>query len=245
MAEFAYIARDGSGQRVTGTITAGNRREAVAAISGRSLFPIEVTGAGVEASGKKIGRIPAQILAVTFGQMADLLRSGVPLLRAIDVLRNQSNRPAMKEVLSEIHHEVEQGVSLSEAMGKYPRTFNEMSVSMVRAGSEGGFLEEALARIAEFTETQDDLRKRTMGAIAYPAFLAVIGAGVVTALMIFFVPTFETLFADMRQQGELPLMTDIVLGISHVVQSWGIWMLLVAIVGGMFARKWLDRKSVV
>ena len=75
-----------------------------------------------------------------------------------------------------------------------------MAVSMVRAGGEGGFLEEALARVAQFTETQDDLRKRTMGAVAYPAFLAVVGTVIVIVLVVFFVPKFAELFARLREQ---------------------------------------------
>ncbi len=93
-------------------------------------------------------------------------------------------------------------------MGRFQRVFGEMAVSMVRAGGEGGFLEEALARVAEFTEAQDDLKKRTVGAVAYPAFLAVVGTIIVTVLVVFFVPKFADLFDRLRERGELPLLTD-------------------------------------
>jgi len=239
MTEFSYTARDGTGQRVSGTITAANRREAVAAISARALFPVEVTGASPRPEGKQYRRVPAQVLAVTFGQLADLLRSGVPLLRSLNVLREQTTRPAMKEVLSEIHHEVEQGTSLADAMARFPRVFGEIAVSMVRAGSEGGFLEEALAQIAAFTEAQDDLKKRTLGAIAYPAFLAVVGTCVVVALLIGFVPRFDPLFDDLRKQGQLPFMTDVILGTSRFLQRWGLWALAGLAIGGAAARQWL------
>lgn len=239
MAEFAYTARDSSGQRVNGTVTAANRREALAAISAKALFPVEVTGAAaVQRDDRRYGRVPAQVLAVTFGQMADLLRSGVPLLRAIDVLRQQSTRPAMKEVLAEIHREVEQGTSLADALGRFPRMFGEMAVSMVRAGSEGGFLEEALTRVAEFTEAQDDLKKRTVGAIVYPAVLATVGTLVVLVLLIGFVPKFQTLFENLRERGELPMMTEVVLGVSNILKAWGLPVLLGAVIGGVFFKHW-------
>jgi type II secretory pathway component PulF len=238
MAEFSYVARDNSGQRVTGTIGAASRREALAAISARSLFPVEVTGAAAQLNAKKIRRVSSQMLAIMFGQLADLLRSGVPLLRGLDVLRQQSTKPAMKEVLGEIHHHVEEGASMAEAMGRFPNVFGEMAVSMVRAGSEGGFLEEALARVAEFTEAQDDLKKRTIGAMAYPMFLACVGVIVVSGLMIFFVPQFNNLFDNLRQRGELPMMTEWVLGTSSFMKRFGIWALIGLAFGAYFLRKW-------
>lgn len=240
MPDFAYIARDASGQRVTGTIDAANRRDALAALSAKALFPIDVRGdAPATAEQKSTRRASAQVLATTFAQLADLLRSGVPLLRSIEVLQRQTTRPVMKEVLGEIHDRVEQGSSLAEATSHFPRMFGEMATSMIRAGEEGGFLEEALARLAEFTETQDDLKKRTIGALIYPAVLAGIGTAVVTVLMIFFVPRFDTLFASLRQQGQLPLMTEVVLGVSRTFQNWGLWIAGLGFIFAIAARQWL------
>lgn len=243
MAEFTYIARDQSGQRVTGTITAGNRREALAAIAARSLFPVEVRGDAPALEPKSMRRVSAQVLATTFGQLADLLRSGVPLLRSLEVLERQTSRPAMKEVLAEIRRQVEQGSSLAEATARFPRVFGEMAVSMIRAGEEGGFLEEALTRVAEFTEAQDDLKKRTVGALVYPAVLAGIGTTVVVVLMVFFVPRFDGLFASLRQRGELPMMTEVVLGISRAIQGSGLWVGGIGLVVALVLRQWLATES--
>jgi general secretion pathway protein F/type IV pilus assembly protein PilC len=239
MTEFAYVARDSTGQRVMGTVTAGNRREAVSAIAAKSLFPVEVKGAESVQSGKRLRRIPAQTLAVAFGQLADLLRSGVPLLRSLDVMRQQFKKPAIKEVLAEVHHEVEQGASLADAMGKYPHVFGEMAVNMVRAGSEGGFLEDALSRVAEFTETQDDLKKRTVGAMVYPAVLATVGTIIVVVLLVFFVPMFAGLFEDLREKGLMPAVTEMVLSFSGFVRSWYSLVIgLAVILGVMVFRRW-------
>ncbi len=240
MAEFTYIARDSSGQRVTGTIAAANRREALSAISAKALFPVEVRGDVPTIEQKSLRRVSAQVLATTFGQLADLLRSGVPLLRSLEVLERQTSRPAMKEVLGEIRRQVEQGSSLAEATSRFPRIFGEMAVSMVRAGEEGGFLEEALTRVAEFTEAQDDLKKRTIGALIYPAVLAGIGTLVVVVLMVGFVPRFEGLFASLRQRGELPVMTEVVLAVSGTIQSSGLWILGIGLVIMLVTRQWLQ-----
>jgi len=239
MDEFAFIARDASGQRVTGTIAAATRREALEMIAGRALFPVEVASKSPPQAARRLRRLSGQTLAVLYGQLSDLLRSGVPLLRALDVLRKQSTRPALTNVLAEVHHDVEQGASLGEAMQRFPTIFGEMAISMVRAGSEGGFLEDALARVAEFTETQDDIRKRTMGALAYPAFLAAVGTIVVIVLMVFFVPKFDGLFQNLRERGELPVMTELVLGTSQFLQRWIVLVLAAAAAAAVALRQWM------
>jgi len=242
MADFQYVARDNSGQRVIGTIAAATRREALTAIAGRALFPVEIKGAAA-ATATRDRRIRAQLLATTYGQMADLLRSGVPLLRALDVLRRQTTHRGLGAVLEEIHHRVEEGESLAEAMLHFPKLFGEMAISMVRAGGEGAFLEEALSRVAEFTEAQDDLKKRVLGAVAYPAFLAVVGAVIVVVLLVFFVPRFGTLFESLRKRDELPAVTDLVLGTSQLLQDWWLWIIGGVVVAWLGASRWMASEA--
>jgi len=239
MPEFTYVARDPAGERVTGTIAAAGRREVLAALSSRSLFPLEVEADKKVIEPKRVRRVAHQLLATTYGQMADLLHSGVPLLRSIEVIEKQSTSAGLAQVLEEVHHHVEDGETLAQAMSRFPRVFGEMAISMVRAGGEGGFLEEALARVAEFTEAQEDLKKRTVGAVVYPVFLTVVGVLVVAVLLIFFVPKFGELFGRLRERGELPLLTDWLLWSSDSVRSYGIVWLAVLVAGMWFARRWL------
>src|SRR3954463_10308802 len=99
-------------------------------------------------------------------------------------------------------------------MARYPRAFSEMAVNMVRAGAEGGFLEDALERVATFTETAEDLKGRTASAVAYPAILGLVSTTVVTILIVFFVPKFAMMFDRLRERGELPWATDWLLKVS-------------------------------
>lgn len=239
MPDFSYIARNPAGEKVTGAVTAGSEREALAAIAGQSLFPIEVRADAPVTHGMNVRRVPAQIRATCYSQLADLLRSGVPLLRSLAVLIRQTNHAGLREVLQEVHRLVEDGATLAEAMGRFPRIFGEMSVSMIRAGGEGGFLEEALTRVADFTETQEDLRKRTAGALAYPVFLGVVGTLVVIVLMVFFVPKFESLFENLRQRGELPVVTDILLTTSALMWAYGPYLLAAIVAAAFFLSRWL------
>ena len=239
MPEFNYIARDTAGEKVSGAVTAATEREAISVLAGQSLFPIDVRTDAPPVDARRVKRVPAQLRAITFGQLSDLLGSGVPLLRALAVLQKQTTHAGLREILEQIHHRVEDGATLSEAMSPFRRIFGEMAVSMVRAGGEGGFLEDVLARVAEFTETQEDMKKRTTGAMAYPVFLACVGTLVVTILIVFFVPKFESLFEGLRQKGELPIVTDWLLALSAWTWQWGPGVLVGMVVGGFFARQWL------
>jgi len=236
MPDFAYIARDIKGHRVSGTVSAPNERDAVSALSGQSLFPVEVSAeTTASAGGIQFGRrIKPQLMSNTYSQLAALIRSGVPLLKAITILRDQTSNPNLKDVLDDLHTHVEEGTSLADAMARHPRAFSEMAINMVRAGGEGGFLEDALARVATFTDQQEDLKARTFGALAYPVFLATVGTLIVTALMVFFVPKFGALFDQLRSRGELPLMTEWLLWISASLRSyWGLAFFVVTIVSGL------------
>ena len=232
MPSFAYTAYTQEGERVTGSVIAVNERDALSVLTGKSLYPLEVTPDERRVMWKG-RRIKGQTMAVFYSQLAGLLHSGVPLLRALNVLREQSTDDRLKTVLAEIHQQVEDGASLAEAMARYPRAFSEMAINMIRAGGEGGFLEEALERVAAFTEQQEDLKARTAGALAYPAFLAVAGTVIVTVLIVFFVPRFEELFAQLRERGELPTMTIWLLGLSRFLQSWGIVLLPLLLIAGL------------
>lgn len=233
MPEFAYTARNMSGERVSGRVSAATEREAVATLSAKELFPIDVA-AEKEAKPRFGGRVSGQLMSTMYSQMASLLRSGVPLLRTLRVLRDQASNKTLKKVLGDVHDRVEDGTTVADAMIQHPKVFNEMGVSMIRAGGEGGFLEEALDRVASFTEQYEDLKARTVGAMAYPIFLAIAGGSVVTALMIFFVPKFALMFDRLRSRGELPAMTEWLLFISNTMRSGGIFVLIGAVIFGFF-----------
>src|SRR5438445_2255083 len=207
MPEFTYEALATTGQRNKGTLTAGSEREVMAMLDARGLFPVTIAPVKTTASHRWGRKIKARYMATFYSQLSDLLRSGVPLLRSLDILERQSTQPALCEIIREIRARVADGTSLAESMAQHPRAFNELAVSMVRAGQEGGFLEDVLRRIADFTEHQEDLKSKVTGALAYPIFLAVAGFIVLNVLVIFFVPKFESIFKRLEEKGELPLLT--------------------------------------
>ena len=153
MPEFTYVARDFRGQKTTGSLTANSQQEALQQLDSANLLPVEI------AIAKSVGdfshkKVSGQVMANFYNQLAALLRSGVPLLRSITVLAGQTKKPVLKAVLEDIRSRVEDGEPLPTAMARYPRVFSDMAVNMVRAGNEGGFLEDALERVSFFTEQQ-------------------------------------------------------------------------------------------
>lgn len=234
MPDFAYTARDLQGALIEGTLSAGTEREAVATLSGKDLFPLTVKAAGGSSTGDAI-RVRAKYITPFYSQLAALLRSGVPLLRSLQVIREQAHNPPFKAVLEDVESRVEDGATLAEAMARHPKAFPELATSIVRAGGEGGFLEDALDRVALFTDQQAELRGRVLGAMAYPLILAIVGTIVVNGLIIFVVPQVEGLFERLENQGELPTVTKMLLALSDVMTSWKGLFAVAALVVAVFA----------
>lgn len=242
MPDFTYTARSPNGQSATGVLTAGSEREVMVMLDQKGLFPVTITPAKkTVAASMTSGKVKPKLLCTVFSQLADLLHSGVPLLRSLEIIERQSTTPALTHVLQDVRAQISDGTSLSDAMAKHPKAFNELTVSMVRAGQEGGFLEDVLARIAEFTEHQEELRSKVMGALAYPIFLSIVGTLIVLGLVIFLVPRFETMFGN--KHAELPFLTVGLLNLSHFLQAHWLWMAIAIGAGIYFYRRWLNTES--
>ena len=218
MPEFKYSARNATGQKVEGALNSGTEAEAIASITASGLFPLEVKAVVSAAVSDRIRRVSAQRMAAFYSQLADLLRGGVPLLRSLWILQEQSSNVNLKSVLDKVYRRVEEGETLAEAMMRYPLVFGEMAIQMVRAGTEGGFLEESLEHVAHFTESQDDLKSRVAGAAAYPMVLTVFMTVVIVLVLTYFVPQFDELFQDLRAQGQLPVITELLLATGKSMQ---------------------------
>lgn len=222
-----------------GLISADSRSDVMSMLTQRSLFPMTVAPAKQPLFNFKFSRpVRAELLAATLTQLSDLLSNGVPLLQALDLLAQQANHDRLKEVLADVRGRVADGKQLHEAMGSHRDVFSDLTLSIIRAGTEGAFLEAALQQTAEFLERQEELRAKIRGAMAYPAFLAVAGSTVTLVLIVFFVPKFSELFASLERQGTLPTPTVILLWLSDFLGRFGIFVAMG--VAGLIAlaRRW-------
>jgi general secretion pathway protein F/type IV pilus assembly protein PilC len=250
MATFTYKAKTRGGQTVNGVLTAESLQAAQRTLEDRSLFPLNVNEGG-EASKKGLTgsqrKVNLKALTTFYSQLSDLLKAGVPLLRSLDVLSRSTSNPLMAEVLKEIHSDVSGGESLADAMNKHPNAFNHLAVAMIRAGEQGGFLEDVLSRIAVFTERQDELRNKLIGSMIYPIILLLAGVTVVALLMVTVVPKIRGFLDRVENK---PWLTDLVFAISDFLQNQWMYvlgagavfvMLTVPLLRSPQGQLWLDR----
>ena len=228
MPTFAYRARNATGEEVRGTLIADTSMAAARVLDEKSLLPIELdevhgqrsflTGGTRRLSISKVGQM--------YEQLADLLRAGVPILRALEVLSQQSTSAGLGQVLREVKDDVAGGDSLADAMLKHRNAFPELHASMVRAGEKGGFLEDVLARLSEFVSRQDALKNKFIGALIYPSVLLFGAVGAVVFIMTYVVPKIR----DVLSGQELPLLTKAVFGLSDLLRDHGLTLLGAAVV---------------
>ena len=231
MPKFRYIALNADGRQVSGQLEAEGEAAAVRMLSERQLFPVNIASA--DASRSKRRRVSSRDIGMMYGQLADLIGSGVPMLRALDSLIRSTVHTQLKAILKEVRTAVADGQTLTDALRKFPEVFPPLHTSMVQAGERASFLEDVLRSLSEFLERLDELRAKVLGAMIYPALLSALGATVMAGALIFFVPKFEPLLAGAQK----PLPTVLLFGASTILRSyWYIVALVLAgLVGGLIS----------
>jgi general secretion pathway protein F len=216
---FEYTARNGTGERVTGVLAGNSEQAVLGELEARQLIPITIQ-TRAERRITLGGRVSVRKLAMTYLQLSDLLRAGVPLLRSLRLLGNRKSQPRISSVFKDLSEAVAQGEDLAEAMARHPEVFPKVHIAMVRAGERGGFLEQVMARLGQFVMGQAELRGKVIGNLIYPGVLMTAGAIVLAVIFGIFVPKFRPLFAEIP---DLPAVTHIVFGASTLVSRYGLW----------------------
>jgi len=245
MATYQYIARTSGGQETRGIMQADSEAVVLRTLDERALFPVRV----VERRAKRVGlraNIRMRDVATTYGQLADLLNAGVPLLRAMDTLIRAAAHRQLAQVITRVRDAVSEGKALAEAMADHPRVFPPLHAAMVRAGERGGFLEDVLTNLSEYLDRVDDLRSRVRGALIYPLVLTVLGMGAMLVVLLWLVPQFRTVFENVP----LPAPTRLLFAVSDLLlHQWPLLLggLLLAVMGivALLRRdagaRWWDR----
>lgn len=246
MPDYVYTAKTASGDEVSGRLSANTKREALDALNRLSLFPIRVDDAQrgqINISFFK-RKVSGALIAATLSQLADLLENGVAVLEAFQVVVKQTTHPTLREVLTDIHDRVADGEAIDSAFAGHSDIFDDLTISIIRAGAEGAFLEDALRRTSRFLEQQEELKGKVVGAMIYPTILMVVGFTVVIVLLIFFVPQFLPFFEQMVAEGKpLPWTTDSLLWMREVLLKYGIYIAVtLGVLGfwvqGLFYTPW-------
>jgi len=237
---FGYKAIDFKGAESSGTVSAQGRLAALDEVARKGLVPVSMSER--QASGKARGglhfgghRVPQAVVEAFHRELANLLTAGVPMIRALSILCREASHPAAKKQWIAIHDDVAEGVSVADAMSKWPRSFPGVYVAMVRAGETGGFLDVVLTQVADFQSRQRNLKSKIQSALAYPAVLAVLATGVLAFLMTYFIPRFSAIFMDFG--GALPALTRAIVAISEAVVDYGLLIVVAVLVIAVLVRR--------
>ena len=233
MATYQYKAKRGPGQAVAGLLEADSRVEALAKLSRQGFFPLHIEEFQDPQQSSRFFFKPVSQNELCFftRQLADLLDSNVPLLRALELTHEQTTKPAMSRVIQAVLEHVKGGKSLSGALQQFPRVFSPLYVNLVRAGEAGGMLSQTLARLAGFMEQEEDFRSRLLAALAYPLLIMGVGMLTVVFLMVFVVPRLSAMFIDSGQG--LPWIARALEATSSLITSPAGGILVLAIIGSI------------
>ena len=253
MSKFSYKAVDRSGEHISGTLEAVDRKSAVSALTGKSHFVTELSEAAKDAKDSLIPSINLKqlkfgakrvsgkdILAMTT-QLSTALRAGLPLLNGLELIHQQQTKSGMKEMLADLIEQVSSGQALSDAMEKHPKIFSPLYISMIRVGETGGILEQTTAQLTGILDRDEKVKTNMKNASAYPMFVLVIGMIAVTIIITWILPqimkTIETTGAA------LPLPTRMLMAISgfmkNVFKSVEGWVTILFLIAGyIYFKRW-------
>ena len=232
MPVYSYTFRDASGGIQKGTADAESEEVLKNNFREQGFEITELTMIKAKsAKAKTYGRVKLAHLSVFCRQFSTMIDAGVSLVRAMDVLSNQTQDPKLKKVLLDLGEKVEGGESLSRAMQRHPKVFSNLFIGLIKAGEVGGILEESLQRLSIFLEKDVELRRKVKAAMTYPILIAIMATGIVTFLVTWFVPQWVAILTDLGLKGDqLPAPTKLLIAISNTVGHYGHWVVLGIIV---------------
>jgi type II secretory pathway component PulF len=256
MPTFTYRALQTDGKVAEGVLEAAGRPDALRQIETLGLRPVNLAEKAAAAARNASRQLPARLdgfgnIPFNFHSrrvsakelenftrlLSNLLSAGVPLSRALVILYREAPSPSARAKWKEVHDLVVDGMSLASALAKSPETFPRVYVAMVEAGEAGGFLDVVLAQIADFQSREKELKSKVVTAMIYPCILLVLALVVLTVLLVFFIPKFQRVFASVH--GSLPLITQAIIGVSHALRSYGLFVALGLVGVGLAARAWV------
>jgi type IV pilus assembly protein PilC len=253
MPNFFYVARDKSGNKVTGTEESPNQDELVGRLQARNLVVINVASEIKEGDNKlkvesvikggfrhKHYRVTAEDLVLFCRQLSTLLGAGVTILKSLQIISRQVSSRKLQNIITNLQKNMEAGLSLHESMAKHPTVFSELWVNLVESGEASGNLSMILGRLAGYLERSASFKSKVISALIYPAILFIAGAGALTFLVVKIIPTFANLFSDFNMT--LPLLTRLLIGVSVFVKKSLFLMIISTVIGVFLFKKYIKTK---
>jgi type IV pilus assembly protein PilC len=240
---FAYKVRDRGGKLLEGTLEADSQQLLIGKLRSMGYMPIEIQQQNAPTMARELkmpffgSRVKLKDVAVMSRQFATMINSGLALLRALNILAEQTESKPLAAIINQVRIDVEKGSSLSTALARHPKAFSRLYVAMVRAGEVGGVLDSVLLRLAETIEKQVELRRKVRSAMTYPIVVMVLVLLIVTGMLLFIIPMFKGLYDELG--GTLPLPTMLLIKTSTLVRTF--WYMLFGVGFGIVwgFRRWI------
>lgn len=242
MADYHFEGRTSQGQDITGTLQGANADAVAGQLMGRGVTPIRIVEISISDTYlKKINvllgaeKVQTVDLIMFSRQMYTVSKAGIPLTRGLRGLAASVRHEHFREVLIDVADRLETGVSLSQAMGNYPKVFNSLFISLISVGEDSGALDDVFRQIGFYMERDEETKKRVKSAMRYPSFVMVALAVAVTAVNIFVIPAFANMFSKFG--ADLPVMTKILIGMSYVFVHYWVFLLVgtaVTVIGTIY-----------
>lgn len=238
MPYFRYISKDTNGKIISGKMKANNKEQAGALLKAKGLTPVsfEKMKGGFIASlmGDPRPHIKSEALGIFTRQLSTMISAGIPLLESLEILTEQADDAGFKLAMQKALEKLRSGSDLSEALSDYPKVFTRIYISMIKAGEASGQLDTVLTRLAEFMESTEKLKREIKAAMTYPVVSLVMILGIASALLIFIVPKFKTIFTQLKVP--LPAITKGLLALSDNIRDmWFVWIGVIIAVAVSFS----------
>ncbi|HEY4528080.1 MAG TPA: type II secretion system F family protein [Candidatus Paceibacterota bacterium] len=246
MALYRYQAKTPEGETKAGTIEAASLELAVSSLQRRGLViialePAEGRMSWWQQAAASFERVKSRDIVVLSRQFATLFEAKVPVVQALRVLIDETSNQTLKKHLSEVLSDIQGGISVSSAMSKHPQAFSNFYVNMVRSGEESGKLEEIFGYLADYLERSYDLATKARNALIYPAFILSAFIVIITLMLVVVIPQLSSILSETGQ--EVPIYTRIVIGFSNFLREFGVFLIVLLAVGGIFLWRWTKTAS--
>ena len=236
---YTYKVRDRNGREIKGSLEADSVDALTGKLGQMGYFVVSVEEVKTSLRKKQIyifgKKVKSKDLTIFTRQFATMINAGLPLIKCLSILAQQTESQVLSDVITDCSKELEAGRSLSEALSKHPEAFNDLYVAMVRAGELGGMLDDVLLRVADQLERDAEIRQKIKSAMTYPIVVLAITIIIVTAMLMFVVPKFGKMFTELG--GKLPTYTQMLVNLSHFLAGWGGLVVIVVIIGLVFAYR--------
>jgi general secretion pathway protein F len=240
---FEYTALDPGGREKKGVLEGDTARHVRQLLREKQLLPLTVEQVSEQETTRQrtsfsfARRVSSNEVALLTRQLATLSKAGLPLEEALLAVSQQSEKPRVQSVLLGVRSKVMEGHTLADGLSDFPRVFPEIYRATVAAGEQAGHLDAVLERLADYTESRDELRQKILGALLYPIVLTVMCLGIVSGLLVYVVPKVVEVFESSK--GKLPLMTRVLIAFSDFLRDYGLWLVAALVLGGIGFSRWI------